>query len=135
MNDAPWITNHSRPMVWKRFSYADERTWPNFNEVVLFCDEVGHMSSAYMDEGSHDVLMWIGPYMSDLWSEEESENEKPVIYFSMPTAWMPLPRQPMTILEEEANAEITARSADIMDDLEPVLRRMIAEHLTKELPK
>jgi hypothetical protein len=38
----------------------------------------------------------------------------------------------MTIIEGEETAEITARSADIMNDLEPVLRRIIAEHLTRE---
>jgi hypothetical protein len=137
MNDAPWITNHSRPMVWKRFSYADESTWPNFGEVVLWADEIGSLGIAYLEECSHDVLIWLGPYCSDLWSDDDSEQAegKPVVYLNGPRAWMPLPRPPITILEDEADSEITARSADIMDDLEPVLRRVIAEHLTRELPK
>lgn len=129
MNNAPWLTNHARPMIWTRFSYSDPIAWPPFGEVVLWCDEIGFMYVGYIESDSHDVLVWL----SD--THEKYADEHSPFYIEEPKAWMPLPRPPMTIIEGEETAEITARSADIMNDLEPVLRRIIAEHLTKEQAK
>lgn len=127
MSNAPWATNLSRPMTWTRFSYSEPLSWPPFSEVVLWCDDIGCMFVGYIEEGSHDVFIWLGEqYM------EDCRNGREPFCINDPKAWMPLPRPPLTILNEEADAEITARSADIMDDLEPLLRRIIAEHVTKE---
>lgn len=93
---------------------------------MLWCDEIGCMYVGYIEKDSHDVLVWL----SDIHKEYADEHSP--FYIEYPQAWMPLPRPPMTIIEGEEAAEVTARSADIMNDLEPVLRRIIAEHLTKE---
>jgi hypothetical protein len=127
MSYAPWATNNSRPMIWTKFSYGEPLTWPPFREVVLWCDDIACMFVGYIDEGCHDVIIWLG----EKHEEDMNEGREPFCV-EEPKAWMPLPRPPMTILEGEETAEVTARSADIMNDLEPVLRRIIAEHLTKE---
>lgn len=128
MSDVPWIGNHARPMVWTRFSYLCKSTWPHFGEVVLWSDDIGNIFTGYLEEGSHDVLISLG-----VCHEKEMINDRDPFYVDDPQAWMPLPRAPITILEQDAESEITARSADIMNDLEPVLRRIIAEHLTREV--
>lgn len=94
---------------------------------MLWCDEIGCMFVGSIDEGNHDVVIWLGEERQ----EAEMDGKEPFC-IDEPKAWMPLPRAPMTILEGEETAEVTARSADIMNDLEPVLRKIIAEHLTRE---
>jgi len=134
MNDVPkWIT---KPMVWQRFDYSDVKTYPPYGIPVLWVDEIHKMVVAYLDH-SHDIILSTSSVIVDCllctgdYEDMEKQLESAVAEIHFPLAWMSLPPPPVQIVPDgEVNEEAVMRAADIMDELEPVLRDLINAKLS-----
>lgn len=133
MNKAPnWV---SKPMVWHRFNYSDANTFPPYGTSVLWCDEIQGMVVAYLDR-SHDIIVSTSSFIVEClletgdYEEMEEKLKAAVVEISNPFAWMALPPLPVQMVDnEEIKEEAVMRTADIVDELEPILRNMIAAKL------
>lgn len=125
---APWEIGAARLMVWKRLDYSDPSTFPAIGECALWCDSACGMGVGFMDR-AHDVILCLDPFASEEVQDLSLEGGV-AIYFGDPVAWMPLPNPPVKILWDGAEAEVTARVADIFDEIEPILRNAIARRLS-----
>jgi len=139
MNNIDWVPNRSKPAFhWAKIDWDNKQTWPSHGEVVLFCDDIGLMSVGFVNHLTRDCLLYLNSCSQGQIQDEEDIEEycnkrdefhKTAVYIDDVVAWMPLPSPPMKILESDATAEVTARTADILDALEPLVRRALADNM------